>query len=175
MDDKPDLINALNNNPQEPLGARQTQPAWNPGGQMPAAPVGGQSSSAWKYIVIGCGGLLLFLVISLVASCGLMYFKGWPWLVDFIKEHRAELYDQLSPDHTEEQRNRFEKDVDIFLDEMGDRGLIGFQENYESVFREFKLIISDNTITVEESQRWCDNFEVKYRQVNNLPENEEDP
>jgi hypothetical protein len=133
---------------------------------MPIQPqpgyAGEKTSPVWKYMALGCGGLLLLFVIIGLVTCVAVYIKGADVMVGVLRENRAELYNQLTDDHSQAQRERFEEDFETFLDEFEQAGLIKFMEFFEEEFRELQLIMTDKIITVDESQRWCDNFEESY-------------
>jgi len=114
-------------------------------------------SKAWVYVLMGCAVLLLIGVVATGATCYYMASKAPSLMSGAMGMAKAEYISHLTPEHTEEQIERFSTRYDaVFTDEMERFGFIGWAEKYQQVMDELNRIGADNAITVEESQAWCD-------------------
>jgi hypothetical protein len=73
---------------------------------------------------------------------------------------KTEFLNQLTPDHDQEQIDRFDSFYDaVFTEEMERLGFIQWATAYEGVMNELTELAADGSITVKESETWCDDAE----------------
>lgn len=130
----------------------------NPGPMGPTSfqPAPASGGSAWKYLLIGCLAIIILGGVVTVGSCAYLASKGgsaMPKLIRFIK---SEYVKDLTPDHTPEQRARFEQAYDFYADEAERLGFMEWINQYTEVMDQLTAIDGDQQITVEESQAWAD-------------------
>jgi len=127
-----------------PLGPSAFQPAPSSGG------------SALKYIIIGCLAIILLGGIATVGSCALLASKGGSAMPKLIKFIKSEYVKDLTPDHTPEQRARFDQAYDFYADECSRLGFLEWISKYNGPIERLGAIDGDKQITVPESQAWAD-------------------
>lgn len=138
------------NPPGDPYN--QSPPSYSP--PMPGAPARG-GGSPWKYFVIGCLAISLLLLIAVGGSC--IYCSRSAGMGGIFKFARSEYMNDLSADHTGEQRERFGTLYDaLLIEEMERLGFIQWSITYQAESEYFTEMTSDSTITVDESTKWCD-------------------
>lgn len=132
-------------------------PLLPPGAYAP--PPQKKSYSACIIAAIGCGVLVLLFVIISIASCVFMGSRMGTLFTTGMKSMKSEYVKNLSSDHSDLQKQRFEADYDDFFSEADKIGLMAWFEKYSELFTKLSEIAGDNEITVEESQAWCDSVE----------------
>jgi len=134
---------------QPPQGAGGgEQPYYGPPGQKP-------ESSGWRFVAIGCVALIVITVLVLGGGGVLCYYKGSEFMAGAMRQGKPELMGQLTPDHTEAQEQRFGSAYDAFVDEMEKTGFVEWAQKNKDIYADFQQMISDQEITVEESQGWA--------------------
>ncbi|HUT55392.1 MAG TPA: hypothetical protein VM658_18525 [bacterium] len=130
-------------------------------GQYPMAPPPSQGSSAWKYLLIGCGVLLLVGGLAVVGTCVYMAKKA-PDLMNqgmsgVMGIAKTQYMNELTGDHTAKQKERFSSLYDaVYSDEMTRLGMVQWGQTYRELLTELTEIAGDGQITVAESDKWCD-------------------
>jgi hypothetical protein len=120
-----------------------------------------QGSSAWKYILIGCGVLLLVGGLITVGTCVYMAKKA-PDLMNktvtgAMGMAKTEYLKQLTGDHTDKQKDRFSQLYDaVFTDEVSRLGVVKWGQTYSDLIDKLNQDAADGQITVDESDQWCD-------------------
>ena len=139
--------------PPPPPGPGMMPPGQYPMGPPPPA----KSSSAWVWVLVGCGVVFLIGVLAAGGTCYYMARKAPNLVSGAMGLAKSQFISQLTPDHTDEQIERFESLYDaVFTEEMERLGFIEWAQNYETVMDKLNRMAGDGVITVEESTQWCD-------------------
>lgn len=117
------------------------------------------SSSTWKYLLIGCLGLLVLGGIIGVGTCYYAYQKAPGLVAGGLQLGKGEFVKLLTPDHADEDIDRFKQDYDGLTEELERLGTIKWAMEYGEIYDELTNISADNIITLDESDEWCGNVE----------------
>jgi hypothetical protein len=151
-----------------PPGAPPGAPPFAPGpmapppgsfgpGQYPAGPQPRQGSSAWKYVLIGCGGLILLAGLVAVGTCVYGIKKAPELMTKGMGAAKIQYMKELTGDHTDKQKERFSSLYDaVYGDELKRLGMMKWAQSYQQEMEELGQIAGDGQITVDESGKWCD-------------------
>lgn len=144
----------------EPPQGPWSQPPPGPGPMAPPPDAGfyppppqAKKGFPWGAVLIGCG---IFVVIIMVIGGACIYTAARKAgdLADLAKSNYV---NQLTPDHTPEQKERFEKLLNaVWTDERKRLGFIKWSTEYQAVINQLTMISADSKITAEESTDWCD-------------------
>jgi hypothetical protein len=147
---------------EPPTGPWNQPPPPAPGPMAPPdgyypPPAPAKKGFPWGPVLIGCGLIIVIAMLVGGVSCYMMSKKlseGGSSLMDFAK---VAYLNNLTPDHTDEQRKRFESLLNsVWTDERNRLGFTKWSTSYQPVINDLTQISSDNKITVEESTEWCD-------------------
>jgi hypothetical protein len=137
--------------PGPPTGTMAPDSSYYP---PPAPP---RKAFPWGMVLGGCGVLLVIaLVVGGVCSYTL-YKKGSDVVSTGMDFAKSAYLNQLSSDHSSEQRQRFESLLNaVWTDERNRLGFAKWSTEYQPIINNLTMISSDQSITVEESTDWCD-------------------
>jgi hypothetical protein len=111
----------------------------------------------WSGVLIGCGVVLLIAIVGGIGTCYYVGHKSGELLTGAMDLVVTEYKKQLTPDHTQEQRERFETLAKaVFSDERNRLGMMKWAVDYNELTNQLTTISQDGAISVEESTEWCD-------------------
>ncbi len=145
--------------PAQPPPGSPYPGGWGAQSYQPPPPPPASGGSGLKFLLIGCGLILFLGVGSAVGGILLCANKGSEMMSGLMGVAEQDFINKLSDDHTDEEIERVRTDFQAFNSEIERLGFVNWSQQYETEFRELQFISADNVITVEESQRWCDNVE----------------
>lgn len=164
-----------------PPGAGPTGPA-DPGSPFGAGPPGGYNQQPYSpppivpapgpkgtstCLILGLGCLVVIVVLVII-SAGSCYYIGKKateagqqggLFVKVMMLAKPSYTEKLSSDHSQEQRERFEKCYIDLINKEAELGFSKWIEEYGEVFSELTNASGGSEITVEQSQTWCDHVE----------------
>ena len=116
-------------------------------------------SSAWKYVLIGCAVLVFVVILAGFGTCYYVGKNAHAIATSGLKMIKPGYMNMLTPEHSAEERENFSRHMDLLADALGKEGFEKFWQKYGTNFQELNNIVQDQSITVEESQTWCENLD----------------
>ncbi len=128
------------------------------GFQMPGGPPP-EKKSGWRFVLLGCGCLVVVAILVIGGGCAYFYQKGPTVMADLYEMGKPQLMSLLTEDHTEEQRRNFESALELFIEDLRsdkyDNIIDWGEKGPQQAVQNFRTIQADQKITIEESQNWA--------------------
>ena len=87
------------------------------GFQMPGGPPP-EKKSGWRFVLMGCGCLVVVAILVIGGGCAYLYKKGPAVMADLYEMGKPNIVSMLTEDHTEKQRKNFESALELLIKDL---------------------------------------------------------
>ena len=128
----------------------------------PPPPPWSSRGSIGKWFALGCAVVMAVMLIAsaVFISFGAKHFSQI--FAQVMSQSKAQMNAQLNAEGEGPDNERFMRDYGIMVDEVKRLGLMQWFQTYQGLIAELRKINSDQKITPEEAETWCDMAEASF-------------